>query len=202
MQAAETDGGLGLKVFPDLLIRQGVIAPLAMALPLILGFFVADYNSLSQHMSELQLRDPWIAWSVRAGAFIAGVSVCLFAIGCSVMHGKFRFSFTSLAAFAFGVGMISNGIFIIGSPLHGFYGLPIFLVLVPAFFVAEFHDIFPGKWFRDISLLTALLSLAYMWMLLVGFDPPEFRGLTQRAATMISFGWYALAAIVYQRRGA
>ena len=40
-------------------------------------------------------------------------------------------------AAAFGVGMMSNGILLIGSPLHGFYGLPIFSVLLPPAFTAE-----------------------------------------------------------------
>lgn len=189
-------------------MRQAIFVPLAMIAPILVGLFVADYNSVAQHMSELELRTDWIAWVVRFGAGVSGLSIMLFAVGCFLLPqentsgvdqgGGVRFSFTGLVAMLFGVGMVSNGVFIIGSPLHGLYGLPIFSVLVPAFFVAEYArtaaaDIWP-TWFTGFSLLVALLALIYMWALLVGFDPAAYRGLTQRTSTLVSFGWYAAVA--------
>ncbi|MEM9170505.1 MAG: DUF998 domain-containing protein [Pseudomonadota bacterium] len=178
----------------DALIRQAYIAPLAMLPPIVIGLFVADYNWLAQHMSELQLRAAPIAWTIRIGAATAGVSVFLFAVGCLFLRCGVQFSWTFLAAALFGAGMVGNGVFPIGSPLHGLYGLPIFMSLVPAFFVAEFPRAAPGGWFRHVSLASAFVSLAYLWGMLIGIEPEAYRGATQRAATLVTFGWYAAAA--------
>lgn len=164
-----------------------------MAIPIVLACFVSDYSSLSQHLSELELGPAWIAWAIRITAVVSGISIVLFALGCLLLHGCFRFSWTFLAALLFGLAMMANGIFIVGNPLHGLYGLAIFLVLVPAFFVAEFPNTTSSNWFRDFSLMTATLGLIYMWILLAGLDPIEYRGLTQRVATVLAFSWFGVA---------
>lgn len=174
------------------LIKAGAIAPVAMTIPMIVGLLVGQHNSIGQHMSELQLLGGWPLWSVQLSAFVAGVAVMLFALGCFML--KRGFSWTALVALAFGAGMASNGIFIIGSPWHGLYGMPIFSLLVPAFFVAEFQAKFSWKPLIGLSLAASTLNLFYMWFLFAGLDPEAYRGLTQRVATLIMFGWFALAA--------
>ncbi|MEO0550024.1 MAG: DUF998 domain-containing protein [Pseudomonadota bacterium] len=181
------------------LMKAGAIAPVMMIIPMIVGLLVGQHNSLSQHMSELQLLGGWIPWSVRISAGLAGVAIILFAGACCLLRGGFRFSWTGIAAFLFGVGMVSNGVFVMGSPLHGLYGLPIFSILVPAFFVAEFHDRISWKGFIGLSLAASTLSLVYMWILLIGLDPAAYRGLTQRLGTLIIFGWFSIAAFEQTR---
>ena len=183
----------------DLLIRAGWIATFAMMAPMAAGIIVADHNSITQHMSELQLLDGWVSCSVRIGAMVAGLAITLFSVGCLLLSGRLAWSWTALVGLAFGVGMISNGVFIIGSPLHGLYGLPIFSILVPAFFVAEFPKTRVLGGFVGLSLAASSLGLFYMWILLVGLDPDAYRGLTQRIATLISFGWFPLAAFAVSR---
>jgi len=95
--------------------------------------------------------------------------------------------------------MVSNGLINMGSPWHGLMGLAIFSVLTPAFFLAEFPDWSTAPGFKPATLATALIGLAYMWTLLVGLDPAELRGLTQRVSSLITFGWYGLAGLVISR---
>lgn len=166
--------------------------PLIMIAPILLGLWVDDYDSLTQHMSELELRTGAVSWTVRISAFLSGASIFGFALGLLFDDRRVPFAATPWIAAAFGVGMMSNGVFIIGSPLHGLYGLPIFSVLLPLAFSAEYRTTWDlGAGFVRFSSWVAVLNLLYMWSLLVGFDPEDFRGLTQRAATVVMFGWFA-----------
>ena len=174
------------------LLRQSRYGPLTMVAPMLLGCFVGDYDSLSQHMSELELRTGTVAWIVRVAAILAGLSILGFAAGLILDSRRVRLALTPWIAAAVLVGMISNGVLVIGSPLHGLYGLPIFSVLLPVAFCAEYQS----SWrltpaFICISTWAAALTLLYMWSLLAGFDPEAYRGLTQRAATLVMFGWFA-----------
>ncbi|MEO1553391.1 MAG: DUF998 domain-containing protein, partial [Pseudomonadota bacterium] len=154
------------------------------------SFFASDYDWLSQHMSELQLRKDIFSLMVHGGAFVAGLALISFALGALLRGGIF----TALTTLAFGIGMLANGIFPMGSPLHGLYGIAIFLILPPAIFVGEFRWACEQSWFRTYSYATAVASLAFMWLLLVGLEPASIRGLTQRVSTLISFSWFAVAA--------
>ena len=169
----------------------GVIAPVAMLVPILASFFASDYDWLSQHMSELQLRKDAFSTLVHGGAFVSGLALTFFATGALLGGG----TFTALTTLAFGIGMMANGVFPIGSPLHGLYGITIFLVLPPAIFVGEFQNASAPTWFRNYSFATAAASLAFIWFLLVGLEPDALRGLTQRISTLISFSWYAVAAL-------
>ena len=73
-------------------MSQSVIAPIAMVIPVVLAFFVSDYESISQHLSELALGPAWIAWSIRIAAIIAGMSIVLFALACLFLWGRLGFS--------------------------------------------------------------------------------------------------------------
>lgn len=41
--------------------------------------------------------------------------------------------------------------------------------------------------------------MAYLWLMMSGFDPPPYRGLTQRIALLPAFGWYTFAALELRR---
>lgn len=86
-----------------------------------------------------------------------------------------------------------------GSPLHGLYGLGFFMVLVPAFFATEVAQA-DGK-LQNLSMFVALAIMFYLWLMISGLDPREFRGLTQRIATLVIFGWYTVASYSLLRKG-
>ncbi len=174
----------------DVLVKQAFAIPLgAMLLPILVAFFLPGYSSVSQHISEVALLDHPVALIQRGAALVAGVSIALFGAGLFLAKGS---KYTALAAVFFGASMISNGVFVMGSPLHGLYGLGFFMVLVPAFFAAEIAP--TGSSLRNFSLLVSLIIMLYLWLMLSGFDPRAFRGLTQRIATLVIFGWYAVAS--------
>ncbi|MEO1729604.1 MAG: DUF998 domain-containing protein [Pseudomonadota bacterium] len=183
-------GNRALDTLGRRLIYVGALAPLAMAAPVIASFFASDYDWVSQHMSELQLRGDAFSVIVHVSALLAGVALLSFALGVLLKGGPF----TAFSAMAFGIGMVTNGVFPMGSPLHGFYGIAMFSVLTPALFVGEFAEASRSKSFRAYSYLTAVVSLAYLWMLVVGIEPAGTSGLTQRLGTLVGFVWYAVAA--------
>lgn len=170
-------------------LRAAMVLPLfGMLIPMVVGFFVPGYSSIHQHMSELELLSPTIAMACRVGAIIAGGSILVFAFAL-LLHGSSRFAFTALTAAIFGVSMISNGVFTMGSPLHGLYAIGLTVILCPAFFAAE-----RGEGRDTISLAVAFLVLVYMWALMTGMDPAVTRGLTQRLITIPMFGWFGYAS--------
>lgn len=175
------------------LIWQAGFVPLGvMLVPILIAFFVPGYSSVSQHISELAYFDhPAIAVQ-RFAAATCGISIALFAIGLLLTDPR-NFSFTALAAVFTGVSLISSGIFVMPSPLHGL-GLGIFMPFAPAFFAAEVrgwrgqHPMI-SKW----SMGFALVMAVYSWSMSMGFLH-EYRGITQRMITVIFLGWYSFAA--------
>lgn len=179
----------------DALIKQAIAVPLgAMLVPILIAFFLPGYSSVSQHISEVALLDHPVALIQRLAAFVTGISITLFGIGLFLAKGA---KYTAVAAVLFGASMVSNGLFVMGSPLHGLYGLGFFMVLVPALFAAETSAV--GSSLRNLSMLVALVIMFYLWLMLSGFDPKAFRGLTQRIATLLIFGWYAIASYSLMR---
>jgi hypothetical protein len=176
------------------LIRQAIVIPLgSMLVPILIAFTLPGYSSLSQHISEVALLDHPIALIQRLAALAAGISILLFSLGLFLWPIR-GFGFSAFAAALFGASMISNGVFVMGSPLHGLYGMGLFMALVPAFFAAELRGALGAHPICKVSMAVAVFNLFYLWLMLSGFDPQEFRGMTQRAATVVIFGWYSLAA--------
>lgn len=184
-------------ILKNILIKQAIVVPLgAMLVPILLAFFLPGYSSISQHISEVALLDHPIALVQRGAALITGVSITLFGTWLFLVKAS---NYTAVAAVLFGASMISNGVFVMGSPLHGLYGLGFFMVLVPAFFAAEVAP--ANSRLRSLSMFAALAIMSYLWLMISGFDPEAFRGLTQRVATLLIFGWYAVASYSLLRNG-
>lgn len=169
-----------------------------MVIAMVAGVLVPGYSSLSQHISELGLIDHPAAAVMPIAALLTGASILLFGVGI-LLHTSRAFTFTALAAIIFGVSFASAGIFPTGTGLHGLYGLTMFYVLVPACFAAEMPVALRVRWFVTLSLLAAVIPLTYMWALLSGLEPSATRGLTQRLASLVIFGWYPFASIVLRR---
>lgn len=181
------------------LVRQAIVLPLgAMLVSILIAFTAPGYSSISQHISEFALLDHPIAAVQRISAIVTGVSILVFAVGLLMLAPR-AFRFTNIAAGLFAISMMSNGIFTMRTPLHGLYGLGLFMPLVPAFFAAEYPWREGRKVLSSLSMAAALFNMSYEWLIVSGFDPPGFRGLTQRVATIVIFGWYSVAAFAVGR---
>ena len=112
----------------------------------------------------------------RAGGLLAGISIIGFALAL-VSKDAQSLPFTSVAAFVFGISMVSNGLFTIGSPLHGLYAIGLSVILVPAFFAAECDR----PQLAGISLAAATLVLDYTWALMTGVEPAATKGVLPNA---------------------
>lgn len=178
--------------------QQAVYVPIGAMLALIVfGFTVPGYSSISQHLSELGLLPGLPPRAVQAASGINGAAIVIFSL--SLLTEGRRFALTSLTSTIFGVAMLSNGVFTIGSPLHGLYGIGMFSVLTPLFFLVELgtHSSTRIRW---VSCWTSLLGMAYVWFMVTGQDPPSYHGLTQRIALLPAFGWYTFAALELRRQ--
>lgn len=159
-----------------------------MLVPMLMALDVPHYASMSQHMSELQLLHHPVSTVMRIAPVVAGLSVLLFGIGACLIAPS-RFAFTALTSAAVAANFISGGLFPAGDALHGLYGIGFFIPLIPACFAAEAGR---GRGVLRVSLASAVMLMAYMWLNVSGLDP--YRGLTQRFAIFLTFGWYAYAS--------
>ena len=156
---------------------------------------VPGYSSISQHLSDLEVLDSPLAMISRIAAIVNGISIVLFGIGVLLISPS-RFVLTAITAFLGGASMISNGVFITGDPRHGLYAMAIFLVLVPACFAAEFGE---DQRISRLCLFAAVLTMLYFWLQFSNFDPNGYKGLTQRIAMLVMFGWYSIAGLALLR---
>lgn len=178
----------------NIAIKQALFLPLGTELILMLvGFTVPGYSSISEHMSKLGLLGGYPAVFEQMLSVIEGVSLIIFSLAL-VRHPSGRFAFTVLTSVLFGISMVCNGVFPMGSPLHGLYGIGFFTILTPALFVAEIHPSERPPTFFVASKLAAVIALFYFWLMITGFDPMGFRGLTQRLAVITMIGWYSYAS--------
>ncbi|WP_188488810.1 hypothetical protein [Stenotrophomonas maltophilia] len=51
-----------------------------------------------------------------------------------------------------------------------------------------------------VAPATSLLGMVYLWSVMSGFDPPPYRGLTQRIALLPAFGGCTFAALELRQR--
>ncbi len=182
-----------------IIFRVTAVFPLAAMLVLMIwSLFVPGYSSTAQHLSELDLLHHPIAMAARIVSFIVGLP--LVAFGVTLLFGKApRMVFTGATSLLLGASMISTGIFLMGSPLHGLYGVAIVLILVPACYAAELPRRNETRLDVTISLIVASANLAYVWLLLNNLEPHAVRGLTQRISILITFGWYSYASTALLR---
>lgn len=175
----------------SILVKQAIVVPLVATLvPMLIAFTLPEYSSVSQHLSDLGVLNHPVALITRIADIVIGVSILLFGLGVFLSATR-RFAFTAITAGIVGASMMSNGVFVTGSPLHGLYGLGLFLPLVPACFAAEFGQ---NQKVIKLSLAVAVFTMAYLWLMFSGFDPEGYQGLTQRIATIVMWGWYAAAS--------
>jgi hypothetical membrane protein len=178
----------------NLLLKQAVLSPAYFFIPvLVAGVLTDDYNAISQHASEITLTDDSTAKAiVNTGAIVTGLSCVFMSIALFLNQRNNLLSGVLMAAF--GISMVSNGLFPMGNPMHGFYGIGLSLMILPFVLCYEFKGSSINKIFFPISIVAGLVIFVYFWSMLVGLDPSEYRGLTQRMASAVIFGWIAYSA--------
>jgi hypothetical protein len=85
------------------------------------GCLVHDDNSIAQQASELTLIPGAPRMRVDLAAIGVGIFLAIFAAGIWRASGK-RIACGALAWILFGLSTASNGIWIMGSPMHSVYG--------------------------------------------------------------------------------
>nr|AAK28586.1 hypothetical protein [uncultured bacterium] len=178
----------------NIAIKQALLFPLgAMVALMLVGLTVSGYSSISQQLSELGPLGGYPSVFESVLAVIVGASIIIFSLAL-VRHPSGEFAFTVFTSLLFGISMLCNGIFPMGSPLHGLYGIGFFSVLTPVLFVAELHPSKRTKAISAVSKCVAVITLFYLWLTITRFDPNGFHGLTQRLAVIPMFGWYSYAS--------
>jgi hypothetical membrane protein len=186
-----------MKAADNMLTRRLLLAGL-MPLPLFLigmaiaGLFAPGYNGLAQHASELSLVKGPAQIIFSCVAIIWGA--CFIAFGAGLFRLNPRRSVGAICWMLFGVAMCSNGVWPMGSPMHGLYALPLVSLIAPTLALAESDWLrsFKGMWL--VTVLVGLCGIFYLWLNLLGFDPQGFRGLTQRLFSSINSFWPAYVA--------
>jgi hypothetical protein len=102
----------------------------------IAGAMAPGYSALSQQASELT-RLPGLPHALLDVAALGqGVAFTVFAVGLWLESGR-RIAFGALSWLLFGAAMASNGLFTMGSPMHGLYALGLVTLIAPALSLLE-----------------------------------------------------------------
>lgn len=155
----------------------------------IAGALTPGYDWTAQHASVLSVIPEAPLLLFKAVVITWGAMFVLFGVGL------FRFSeWRSVGAICwilFGIAMCSNGIWPMGSPMHGLYALPLVSIIAPALAFGEIEALrrIPGM--RAITVVVSLCAVFYLWLNLLGFDPQGYQGLTQRLFSSINSLWPA-----------
>lgn len=179
----------------NLLLRQAILLPLYFFVPvLIAGALTTNYSFISQHASEITLTDNATAIALlKTGAILSGLSCIFLSIGM-IRIWKTKHLLSAILLIVFGVSMISNGLYPMGNPMHGFYGIGLCLMILPFVSCYEFKGSSIDKRYFPITITAGLIIFIYFWSMLVGLDPSEYKGLTQRIGSVLMFGWIAYLA--------
>ena len=176
----------------QLLIKQAFFLPIIyFGFIIIAGLIANDYTHIGQHASELGVNTSKIAVILfKIGILLTSISLFALAIGL-MLNFKNKFTLSSILVFAFGVTFIFGAIYPIGSPWHGFYGLGLFIMILPFVFLYESGDQLNNKAVHRISITAGLLMFFYLWSMIARLDPVSYRGLTQRLFGIVVFCWFS-----------
>jgi len=166
----------------------------------IAGFFANEYNPFASHVSAMTLQDGIAHSLANAAALLSGGALVVFGISIWFLSQRL-FSAGALCWILFGISMIANGIWPMGSPLHGLYIIGLFNVLAPALSLLDLKSETLRARLHKVTMFCSLASVCYLWILLNDFDPEGYSGLTQRVFGAINLFWpFSLALQVSQGR--
>ncbi|MEO1610451.1 MAG: DUF998 domain-containing protein [Pseudomonadota bacterium] len=173
--------------------------PAWLILTTIAGFFAQDYNPIASHVSVMTLQDNFAHFLANMAALISGTAIILFGLGLWRYSNRF-FSGGSFCWILFGGSMVANGVWPMGGPMHGLYIIGIFNVLAPALAMMDVKNQALRDRLYGITVFVSLSAVLYLWILLNGFDPDGYSGLTQRVFGIINLVW-PLAFVFHLSRG-
>lgn len=176
------------KLNPQLLKAGYIPLPAWLILVTVAGFFSADYDLIASHASVMTLEDGPARFIVNCAAWVSGAALILFGIGLWLMSNRI-FSGGGLCWVLFGVSMIANGVWPMGSPMHGLYILGIVNIIGPALSLLDIQSELLRERLHGMTVFVSLCAVFYIWVLLNGFDPEGYAGLTQRIFGSINFLW-------------
>jgi len=159
----------------------------------IAGSLVPRYSSVAQQASELTLVAGAPRSLVDVAALGVGLFLAIFAVGLWRASSR-PIAFGALAWALFGLSMASNGIWIMGSPMHGAYGLGLIVMVAPALAALETIGLAADDSIYWITGVVSFLGIVYFWLNTLGYDPALYRGLTQRIYACLTLLWPAWAA--------
>lgn len=190
------------------MISLGWVAPLIYIFgSLGLGFTLADYNTISQTLSEIgEVGSPyymfWMIFCVILDAFIIlfGVGILLFARRASLSK------IPAVMIICHGFAGIGSSVFASPHPFHNIFGASHLLwYCVPLIFALTWKTHL-GHLFRNISIVTFILVIVIGTILNLNpmFDPllypMEFYGLAQRYVVYGINLFFAFTAITILKR--
>jgi len=183
-----------------LFLKAGYIPLFAwFLLVTIAGFFAVDYSPIASHASVMTLQNGPAHIITNLAAWVSGLAIIIFGLGIWRLSGRV-FAAGAACWIVFGLSMLANGTWPMGSPLHGFYIIGIFNILAPALSCLDVRDHKLRAKLYGITIFVSLTSVLYLWILLNGFDPEGYSGLTQRMFGTINFLWPLVFAWTFFRR--
>lgn len=182
-----------------LLLRAGLVPlPAWLFITTLAGFFAVDYNPIALHVSMMTLQEGMAHLLVNIAALTSGAAIIIFGAGIWLVSNR-AFSGGALCWVFFGIAMIANGIWPTGSPMHGLYIIGIFNILAPALSLLDIWDETLRNKLHGMTVFVSLSSVLYLWLLLNGFDPEGYSGLSQRVFGSINFLWPLFFAIQFTK---
>lgn len=162
------------------------------------GYYAPGYDWVSQHVSELGPLNGLPLLFERFAAAGTGLFFILFAVGLW-FKSDIKFPVGIWFWIIFGLSMISNGIWLMGSQMHGLYGVGIVNLIAAALTTLEVPQLRNSKKFYVFTAAVSMLGIIYLWLNLTGLDPQEYRGLTQRLFSSINSLWPFVASLFLLR---
>jgi len=184
------------------LISSGFVPlPAWLILATIAGLITPGYSPIESHVSVMTLEEGASLWITNSAALISGAALLLFGAGIWVASGRVL-SGGGLCWTMFGIAMLGNGIWPMGDPMHGVYAMGIVNILGPALSLLECRDETVRHRMIGLTVFCSLAGIFYLWLLVLGFDPEGYSGLTQRIFGSINFLWPLVFAYMMRKQGA
>jgi len=137
--------------------------------------FAPGYNPLAQHASEL-LQAPTLASICgRIAAIGSGMGFVAFSIGVWRESGR-RIAVGAICWLVFGISMLTNGLWPMGHPMHGFYTIGIANIIAPAMSHIELSAWSANRRAYAVTAMVSIAGIVYLWLNVVGADPEGGRG--------------------------
>lgn len=179
------------------LIKVGYVPlPAWLFFSTVAGVLATDYNPISSHVSMMTLQDGIAHTFANVAALTSGLALILFGIGVWRLS-KRLFSAGAVCWMLFGISMLANGIWPMGGPMHGLYVIGIFSVLAPALSLLDMRSHTLQSRLHGFTIVCSLAGVFYLWILLNGFDPEGYSGLTQRVFGSINYLWPLVFALQF-----